>query len=100
MIVNPESPPLAVLHFDKDGEGAGLYTEIIDLQAIGRLQVSRASQVEFNVVAQQWEVFDYTGYLIFSHPSREQCLLWERDYFNGAASTPDVESKRRREERA
>lgn len=100
MVVNPESLPLAVFHFDEDGTGSALYTEVIDLRSIGTLEVNRASQVEFNGVTQQWEVFDYTGYLVFTHPSREKCLRWERDYFNGVASSPGGESKRRREERS
>jgi hypothetical protein len=71
-----------VIHFQPDGTGAGLYTEIIDLKEIGVLDVSRASNIEFNVEFQHWEVLDYTGHVIFTHPSREECLRWERRHFN------------------
>ncbi|MDF1862597.1 MAG: hypothetical protein P1U87_20435 [Verrucomicrobiales bacterium] len=71
-----------VIHFQPDGTGAGLYTEVIDLKEIGVLDVSRASNVEFNPATQQWEVFDYTGHRVFTDPSRETCLRWEREYFN------------------
>jgi len=71
-----------VIHFQPDGTGAGLYTEIIDLKEIGVLDVSRASNIEFNGEFQQWEVFDYTGHIVFTHPSREECLRRERIHFN------------------
>ncbi|MCB1064705.1 MAG: hypothetical protein KDN20_17525 [Verrucomicrobiae bacterium] len=71
-----------VLHFNPDGTGAGLYTEVIDLKEIGVLDVNRASNVEFNADTQQWEVFDFTGCRVFTDPARETCLLWERRFFN------------------
>ena len=64
-----------------------IYTETIDLQQIGVLDVSRASEIEFNPDTQQWEVFDYTGVRVFTDPSRETCLRWEREYFNHPHTT-------------
>ena len=78
-----------VLHFQPDGTGAGLYTEAIDLQQIGRLELSRASNIEFNPDSQQWEVFDYSGRKVFADPSREVCLRWERGYFNQPNQQPN-----------
>ena len=80
--MTPDTPIPEVLHFQPDGTGAGLYTEVIDLQQIGVLEVSRASEIEFNPDTQQWEVFDYTGARVFTNPSREACLRWERRHFN------------------
>lgn len=72
----------AVLKFDPAGNGHGLFTEAIDLSSLGILEVVRASSIEFNNSTQQWEVKDAAGELHFSHPSRQACLDWERQYFN------------------
>ena len=74
-------PPVAVLRFHADGRGSGLYTEAIDLQTIGTLQMDRASRIESNGSTQKWEVTDLNGIRLFTHPSRQHCLEWERVFF-------------------
>ena len=71
-----------VLTFAPDGEGHCLYTEAIELAAIGRLTLRRATTVEFDSQTQQWEVRDATGVLLHADPSREACLDWEHRHFN------------------
>ena len=71
-----------VLTFDPVGIGRCLYTEQLDLHAIGALEVRRASAIEFNNQAQQWEVKSPEGQVLFSHASRAMCLNWEHQYFN------------------
>lgn len=71
-----------VIRFDPQGEGHCLYTEAVDLQSIGPLQVARASNIEFNQSEQQWEVRDSEQLVLFSSSSRSICLAWEHQYFN------------------
>ncbi|MCB1232965.1 MAG: hypothetical protein KDN19_22160 [Verrucomicrobiae bacterium] len=87
--MTPDATIPEVLHFQPDGSGAGLYTEVVDLKQIGILDVSRASEIEFNPDTQQWEVFDATGTLVFADRSRDTCLRWERGYFNQSNHPPE-----------
>ena len=69
----------SILRFDPGGHIGCLYTEAIDLRALGRLQVVRATDIRFNPATQQWDVHDAaTGRRLHSDPSREACLAWER----------------------
>ena len=80
-----------------DGAVRCLWTEAVPLATLGRLTVTRASTIEFNPVAQQWEVRLTGGsaraasgaasqreaaHPDFAHASREACLQWERDTLN------------------
>ncbi len=69
-----------VLTFDCNGNGSGLYGELIDLQQIGSLEVTRASFIEFNCENQEWEVKSIDGRLLFSNVSRAVCLAWEQNH--------------------
>ena len=71
-----------VITFDRSGTGRCLYSELIDLAAIGRLEVQRASSIEFNDKLQRWEVCRPTGQFLFSHRSRAICVAWEHQRFN------------------
>lgn len=70
-----------VLTIRNNGEAGCLYSELIDLSSIGLLEVSRASNIEFNQQKQEWEV-QVHGRTLFSHSSRSVCLAWEIQYFN------------------
>ena len=70
------------LSFDTTGNGSCFYTEAIDLQSIGALEISRATTIEFNQNTQHWEVKDNDGVLLYSNPSRQMCLMWEQQHFN------------------
>lgn len=73
---------VASLVFTTDGTGHGLYSEAIDLTRLGRLRIERATTVEFDNRQQVWRVKDRKGFALFTSPSRESCLAWERQYFN------------------
>ncbi len=67
------------LRFKPGGQIDGLYTEAIDLRALGRLQVYRATEIRFCERSQQWNVrCATTGRLLLTDPSRDACLAWER----------------------
>ena len=71
-----------VLTFDPHGQLHCLYTEALDLTAIGPLEITRASSIEHNHATQQWEVRDAGEKLLYQHPSRTACLAWEHQHFN------------------
>ncbi|MEO5715793.1 MAG: hypothetical protein ABIT37_20105 [Luteolibacter sp.] len=57
-----------------------LYTEAVDLSSLGPLQVTRATDIRFNATTQQWVVHEAgTDRILFSNPSRGECLRWEHD---------------------
>jgi len=59
----------------------GLYTEVIDLTQLGRLQVRRATTITFdNAASLAREGPDRVS--LFTSPSREKCLEWEQAYFS------------------
>jgi hypothetical protein len=71
-----------VITFNETGAGTCLYTELIDLNSIGQLEVTRATSIEFNQATQQWEVKDVDSKILFAHSSRSLCLAWEQQHFN------------------
>ena len=70
--------------FAPDGTASCLWTEAVPLHELGRLDVQRASTIEFNAVTQQWEVrlVSDPNTIAFSNASREACLEWESIHFN------------------
>ena len=71
-----------VVTFDPSGTARCLYTEVMDLNALGSLEIRRASTIEFNNQTQEWEVKSPEGSLLYSHASRAMCLNWENQFFN------------------
>lgn len=72
-----------------DGTARCLWTESLPLADIGRLDVARASNVEFNHASQLWEVrlASNPGRVAFSDPSRAACIAWEIDTINAQLLT-------------
>jgi hypothetical protein len=70
------------LSFDTTGTGTCFFTEAIALQTIGTLEITRASNIEFNEISQAWEVTNLENQVLYSDPSRNRCLSWEQQNFN------------------
>lgn len=68
-----------VLTIGKDGAGSCLYSELIELQSIGSLEIRRASHIEFNNATQRWEVKNLRGNVLFFAKSRTACVEWEQE---------------------
>ncbi len=70
--------------FTPDGAARCLWTEAVPLHELGRLEIQRASTVEFDPASQEWEVrlASDPDVVAFSHASRETCLQWERNTLN------------------
>ena len=78
------------LRFNPGGHIDCLYTEAIDLHVLGRLHVVRATDIRFNPKSQQWDVRRAdTGKLVFSHPSRTECLAWEHQNLQPGSPSED-----------
>ena len=57
-----------------------LYTDAVELSALGRLNIVRATEILFNSTSQKWETRDAsTSEVLFSHRSRRVCLRWENE---------------------
>ena len=57
-----------------------LYTDAIDLRSLGPLHVVRATVILFCEKSQEWKVrCGTTGRLLHTNPSREACLVWEKE---------------------
>ncbi len=73
----------ALIRFDSKGKVACLYTEAIDLRSLGKLEVTRATDLRFNADSQEWEVRAVDDdRVLHSDSSREACLEWERETFS------------------
>lgn len=75
--------PIPAIMVDEDGDVHTLYTEEVDLRAIGRIEnVHRASHVIFDEASQEWTVkCAITGRVVHNDPSREAAIAWEIEHF-------------------
>ena len=66
------------ISFKTDGTAQCPWTDAISLHELGRLEIHRATNIEFNNATQQWEVRDRKGKVRFIARSRSACLDWEQ----------------------
>ena len=64
-----------------------LYTEAVDLAALGKLSVRRATDIAFDHTSQEWWVLNTGGRILFGSRSRETCLEWERRHLERRETT-------------
>lgn len=67
-----------IISFHPDGTAQCLWTEALPLHELGRLEIHRATKIEFNNATQKWEVKDQKGRVRFIARSRSACLEWEQ----------------------
>ena len=67
------------ISFKPDGTAQCLWTEVLPLYELGLLEITRASNIEFNNSTQHWEVKDRKGKIRFIAKSRSVCLEWEKE---------------------
>ena len=60
-----------------DGTIRAVYSDMLKGMNIGPMQVARASNVEFNEPAQNWEATTPEGELIAAGPSRDEVIKME-----------------------
>ena len=71
---------VSVIDVSSDGTAECLYTENLPLKSLGNISCRRATYIEFNTGAQEWEVISAdNGRVLFSHPSRQTCIEWEKE---------------------
>ena len=70
------------ISFNTDGTAQCLWTEALPLHEIGRLEITRATNLEFNNSKQHWEVKDRRGKVRFIAKSRSVCLEWEQKHLH------------------
>jgi hypothetical protein len=71
-----------IISFAPDGTAHCLWTEALPLHELGRLAITRATQIEFNNTTQHWEVKNRRGIVRFFARSRTACVDWEQEHFN------------------
>lgn len=76
-----------VLDIDTKGNIKCLYTDEIDLFAIGKVvDMRKASNVEFNEKEQCWEVLSLKGEVLHTDTNRESAIEWEIQEFSWGES--------------
>ncbi len=76
---------------DTDGTVGCLYTEDIDLTAIGSLNVRRASHVKYDNEVQKWTVHLVDGTNLGYFRTRTEAIAAEVDYLNQRIADETIE---------
>jgi hypothetical protein len=66
------------ISFKPDGMAHCLWTEALPLRELGRLEIHRSTNIEYNNTTQHWEVRDQKDKVRFFARTRSACLEWEQ----------------------
>jgi len=76
----------ATIHIEPDGKIYGVYSDDLAQAFQGcPMEIKRASEVEFSMEHQQWEVHfldDPAGHIAFAADTRSACIAWEVEQLN------------------
>jgi hypothetical protein len=72
------------LEVTKDGGLQMLHSDAVDLSEFGAVEVTRASNVEFDNAKQRWYVQSFATMKILKDDffTREEALAWEKDWYS------------------
>ncbi len=82
------------ISFKPNGTAQCLWTEALPLHELGRLEITRTTNIEFNNTTQQWEVIDRKGKVRFFSGFRSVCLEWEQQNLEVVSATQIVKTAR------
>lgn len=72
-----------VLEITPEGDLHGLYSDQVDLFAVGKItDVRKASNVEFSEERQMWQVLSLDGEVLHTNPNREAAIEFEIEEFS------------------
>lgn len=80
----PQTPETLVLCIRPDGAIEGLYDDDLRLDELGRLEIRRASSVEFDDATGEWVATTPSGQIIARDRSRAACIRKEIEFFQAA----------------
>jgi hypothetical protein len=71
------------IEINERGGVAMLHDDAVNLAELGKIEVSRASHVEFSNVSGQWYVQSAKTLQVLHHaPTRAEALAWEKEYYS------------------
>lgn len=64
-----------------------LHDDVASLETLGKVEVSRASHVEYDNARQKWYVQSAKTMVVLGHfDTREAALAWEKDFYSPGSS--------------
>ena len=72
-----------VIFIDEDGNMSGLADDVLDKLNLGKKEINRVSDIEWDHIEEVWVARDVaTGDVIAKNSIRSNCILAEREFLN------------------